>query len=190
MKKQYYQMLLDVVKGVETGSNPVQKLVHISDNIAEVTDSKRALRITFYDCPSRDEGLYQIAKAGKDWFLNRTSEDGKFPDIGRILSSSNPEREIIIPCTYTDKKLKVIRVDPEYTAGRVLVIFGNLQTKLEPLDVRGLNYAFLFEICKRMSEVCDSITLQYIGSSYPLFLSGFCGLDKIEYVIMPLEYPR
>jgi len=156
----------------------------------EVTDSKRALRITFHYYPGRDEGLYQIAKAGKDWFLNKTNEDGKFPDITRILSNNNPEREIIIPCTYTDKKLKVVRADPEYTAGRVLVLFGNLQTGCKPLDVRGLNYAFLSEICKRMTEVCDTITLQYIGSSYPLFLSGFCGLDKIEYVVMPTEYSR
>lgn len=190
MRKQYYQMLSDVIKSTETSNNPVQKLVHVSGYIMEVTDSKRALRITFHDYPGRDEGLYQIAKAGKDWFLNRTDEAGKFPDITRILSNNKPEREIVIPCTYIDKKLKVVRADPEYTAGRVLVIFGNLQTRLEPLDVRGLNYAFLSEICKRMAEVCDTITLQYTGSSYPLFLSGFCGLDKIEYVIMPMEYPR
>jgi hypothetical protein len=186
MRKQYYQMLLDVIKSVETGTNPVQKLVHVSGHIMEVTDSKRVLRITFYDYPGHDEGLYQIAKAGKDWFLSKTNEMGKFPDISRILSNS-PEREIIIPCTYTDKKLETVRVEPEYTAGRVLAIFGNLQTRLEPLDVRGLNYTFLSEVCKRMTEICDSITLQYIGSSYPVFLSGFCGLDKIEYAIMRLE---
>ena len=190
MRKQYYQMLLDVIKSGGTSDNPVQKLVHISGHIMEATDSKRALRITLHEYPGRDEGLYQIAKAGKDWFLSKTNETGKFPDITRILSNNNPEREIVIPCTYTGSKLKIVRVDPEYTAGRVLVIFGNLQTGLEPLDLRSLNYAFLSEICKRMTEICDTITLQYTCSSYPLFLSGFCGLAKIEYVIMPMEYLR
>ena len=187
MRKEYYEMLVDVIK-TASDSNPTHKTVAVLENYVMATDAKRALRITT-ETPVKPDGLYQIAKVDKEYQLVASTETGRYPDVERVMKMEAKET-LDIPCTVIDTKTgKTGRLDADYFPGRLLTIFGKLQTMTDAADVSTLNYAYLSVVVKKMFALADdSIRIEYIGSTYPVKLTCRNGLDTIEYIIMPLSF--
>jgi len=187
MRKEYYEMLMDITKTASKDA-PTHKTVAVLENYVMATDAKRALRITT-ETPVRPDGLYQIAKVGKEYQLVASSETGRYPDVERIMTVKSKET-VTIPCTAVDTKTgKTVRLHPDYFPGRLLTIFGKLQTMSSAKDVSSLNYQYLAVVAKKMFLLADDeIQIEYTGSNSPLKLTCRNGLETIEYVIMPLSY--
>ena len=184
MRKEYYEMLVDVIK-TASDSDPIHKTAAVLENYVMATDAKRALRITT-ESPVKPDGLYQIAKVGKVYQLVASSEPGRYPDIERVMKIE-ARATLDIPCWATDTK--TVRLDPDYFPGRLLTIFGKLQTMAEVIGVSTLNYAYLSVVAKKMFALAnDSIRVEYVGPTYPLKLSCRNGRDTIEYIIMPMSF--
>lgn len=101
MRKDYYEMLINITK-TASDDNPMHKTVAVLDRCIMATDAKRALRITT-ETPAKPDGLYQIAKIGKEYQLIASSETGRYPDVDRIMDIDTKET-LTIPCTVTDEK--------------------------------------------------------------------------------------
>jgi len=186
MRKEYYEMLLDVIK-TATKENPIHKTVAALDCCIMATDAKRALRITT-ETPVAPDGLYQIAKVGKEYQLIASPESGRYPDIDRIMRL-NSTTAVDIPCTVTTRGITAARHDPDYFPARLLTLFGSLQTNIAAEELTTINYVFLSVVAKKMFALANnSIRVEYVGPNKPLKISCTCGHDNIEYIVMPLSF--
>lgn len=186
MRKDYAEMLLDITK-TATDDYPMHKTVAALDCCVMATDAKRALRITA-ETPFAPDGLYQIAKVGKDYQMIASSESGRYPDIDGIMRFA-PKTVVDIPCMVIDAKNKLARISPDYFPARLLTVFGSLQADTASAELTSLNYVFLSVVTKKMAALANStIQVGYYGPTYPLKLSCNCGVDKIDYVIMPISF--
>lgn len=176
MRKEYYEMLLDVIK-TASDSDPIHKTVAVLEHYVMVTDAKRALRITTESLVKPD-GLYQIAKVGKVYQLVASSEPGRYPNVERLMQME--AREVVdIPC----------KADASFFPSLLLTIFGKLQTTTDVKDVSTLNYQYLSVVAKKMFALAnDSIKIEYISPDYPVKLSCQTGRDTVEYIIMPMSF--
>ena len=173
MKKEYYEMFLDVIK---TAAEPPHQLIHIEGNTIDATDSTRALRIILEDKPG-EPGDYKIAKIGKDYQVIPVDNPGRFPDITRVMGYGSR------PTTVT---IELSGLDPQHIPANFLAIYGHLQRDRDPGALFWINYTFLSKILVTMAKLGDKITFEYLSHKYPVYITTMAGADKIEYLIMPM----
>ena len=185
MRKEYFEMLLDVIK---TADDPTKQLIHVNGNTIDATDSKRVLRIILENKPC-EPGDYKIAKIGKDYQVMPADNPGRFPDITRVMGYGSRPTTITIELSGIDKKGKPFRHDPQHMPANFLAIYGYLQRDhdRDPGALSWINYTFLSKILVMMAKLGDKLTVEYRSPTHPVYITTTVGDDKIEYLIMPMS---
>ena len=182
MRKEYFEMFLDVIK---TADDPTKQLIHADGNTIDATDSKRALRIIFEDKPC-EPGDYKIAKVGKDYQVMPADNPGRFPDITRVMAYGSRPTTVTIELSGIAKKGKPFCYDPQHVPANFLTIYGHLQRDRDPGALSWINYTFLSKILVMMAKLGDKLTVEYRSPTYSVYITTMAGVDKIEYLIMPI----
>lgn len=178
MRKDYYEILNAIIKTAP----PHQQIVNVRGNgsIVEATDSKRLVKITL-EQPLVADGIYQIAKLGKDFGLIGRGDQPLFPDSDRIIPK-DVKRDFTV---YTDNDVSVV-------TAKILRawIVAQMQERqmADHNEPTILNPDFLAPIVKQLSKVAESVVIGYTQARYPVLITTECGYDKIEYVLMPMGW--
>ena len=183
MRKEYFEMFLDVVK---TADKPSLQLIHVEGNTIDATDEKRALRIILEDKPC-EPGDYKIAKIGKDYQVMPADNPGKFPDVTRAMGYGSRPTTVTIELSGIDRWRKPFRQDPQHAPANFLAIYGHLQRDRDPGALSWINYTFLSKILVMMAKLGDKLTVEYLSHKYPVYITTMAGVDKIEYLLMPIS---
>ena len=173
LNKEIMAVLEDIIK---TAKQEMLKNILVRDGAIWATDSHRAIKIVPTESLKLEDGLYQIAKIGKESKLipNTETPEQTFPDLERVLNMEGthyPVRE---------------RIGTEWFMGMVLIMFGKLQEGVEIQDLSYLDPMYLQKFCKNIGKIAHSVELVYNKPRFPVKLILETTECKIEYMLMPI----
>lgn len=186
MRKELLAMFNDIIKTAPT-DNPIQWCIHVRNEgkTVEATDSRRALRVQFAEFTGYTDGLYHIAKVGKDLQLMPAVTEGRYPDIDRVMSGQQV-RDFPFKFKYENYKKQMVVGEPKYLSSYVIAVFGAWQGMAEdPAGVSFFNIDYLSGILTQWIKIAESAELRFISKSYPVTIHGDIGEDIIDYILMP-----
>lgn len=182
MKKELYQMLEMILKSAQATNiqavNIRRNPLAIDGMIVEATDDKRAIQIITKEAIS--EGLYKIAKTGKEYtlLLIPVEKRERFPDIDRVMYKETE------PSFVRDIKAPL----PDIVEATIHAHFGSLQESLAPgKQTFGINIIrpIWLDVIKPWCKISDIFKMKCTTPNYPVQIESESEELIIKFAVMP-----